>query len=139
MKGGCVAGLPVLCVVSPFCLRGGRVEWRGAVGCVLSPCSHCPRPPRIVLFPLSLRVVPCLLWVGKCGGCAVFIVCVGLYYGVCGIVTALCCVVVLCVEKRRVVCVMNSGVCCGDVCCFIAKRLSFSFPFFVFAVTAVLV
>ena len=37
--------------------------------------SHCPRPPRIVLFPFPLRVVPCLLWVGKCGGCAVFTVC----------------------------------------------------------------
>ena len=50
-KGGCVAGLPVLCVVSPLCLCGGPVEWREwcVLCCPLVSC--CPRP---------LRGVPCL-------------------------------------------------------------------------------
>ena len=61
MKGGRVAGLPVLCVVSPFCLRSGPVEWRE--GCVLccprvrigSGALHCLAPLHIVS---SLRIVP---------------------------------------------------------------------------------
>lgn len=67
MKGGCVAGLPVLCVVSPFRLLSGPVEWRG--GCVLPPvlrigygtfvlfCS-----PHIVLL-FSCHLVPPFLFV----------------------------------------------------------------------------
>lgn len=58
MKGGCVAGLPVLCVVSPFCFRGGPVEWRGGL-CVVPRVRvgygtltlFCPS--HIVLLPLS--------------------------------------------------------------------------------------
>ena len=68
MKGGCAAGLPVLCVVSPLLLRGGPVE--GREWCVLccprvrigSGTLHClppsalSVPPRIVLVPLLFCV-----------------------------------------------------------------------------------
>lgn len=52
MKGGSVAGLPVLCAVSPVCVlaspfswRGGPVEWR-------EWCAVVPSP-RLVLSPPS--------------------------------------------------------------------------------------
>lgn len=102
----CVLASPVLCVVSPFCWRGGPVEWREwRVLCcpsclVLSPSSsQCPAPP----FPL--RVMSCLLWAGKCGG-------VCCLHSVCGIVLwrvqhcyriVLCCCVV-CGEEEGGVC-----------------------------------
>ena len=57
-KGGwCDTAPPVLCVVSPFCLRGGPVEWREwrVLCCLvfgLGPPLHIVRSPRIVPVPL---------------------------------------------------------------------------------------
>lgn len=55
LKGGYCDGDPPVCVlVSPFGLRGGPVEWRGAVRVVLSPSRVVP-----VLFVVFL-VLCCL-------------------------------------------------------------------------------
>ena len=64
VKGGCVVVLPVLCVVSPFCLRGGPVEWR-VWRCVCCPLS-CVVPSPLHVFPvfeldLAPRIVQPLL------------------------------------------------------------------------------
>lgn len=69
MKGGSVAGLPVLCVVSPSreCRPPFRVCWvallNGGVVCAVMPCLwigsgalHCPAPSRIVESPFSLCI-----------------------------------------------------------------------------------
>lgn len=56
LKGGCCDGDPPVCVlVSPSCLRGGRVEWRE--WCVL----WCPRVrigSGILRHPASLCIIP---------------------------------------------------------------------------------
>ena len=67
-KGGCVAGLPVLCVVSPFCSRGVPVEWRGGA-CVWCPIFVLGPAPCVVLSPLCCPV-PLVLCVVD-GGSAV--------------------------------------------------------------------
>ena len=72
---------PRLMLVSPFCLCGGRVEWRGA--CCDAPCSDWPPPfSRIVSASLALFLLPsrivgwgsvvlcCVVWC-CCGGVAV--------------------------------------------------------------------
>ena len=95
MKGGCVAGLPVLCAVSPFRLRGGPVEWRGGVCGVLSPClvlslssSWCSP---VFELDLALRIVRSSLALHS------FVLCCLL----------LLCIVVLCAENGRLVCVVS--------------------------------
>ena len=75
--------------------------------------------PRLVLSSsLFACVLPCLLWVGKCGGgwgvlsVIALCLCVPPCTVVCGVcVLLLCCVVLLCVEEGRMVCVMNGWVC----------------------------
>ena len=63
---------PSVCWCPPYRLPCSPVEWRGRcvlccpvfglgpAPCIVCPPSHCPFPFRLVL--------PCLLWVGKCGG-----------------------------------------------------------------------
>lgn len=58
VKGGCVTGIPVLCVVSPFCWHGGPVEWREGCGVVLSPCLDRVLP--FILFSPLHIVLPLL-------------------------------------------------------------------------------
>lgn len=64
-------GSPSVRVVSPFCVRGGPVEWRGVVGCVLSPCSDWVSPftlsPSFPRCPVSSCIVPFLFCL-VCGG-----------------------------------------------------------------------
>lgn len=133
MKGGCVAGLPVLCVVSlfcvlasPFCLRGGPVEWRGVAVCVvpvfgLGPplhivssllyCLSSPLPPSSTVCVLCRSIVGLvlclcgrvvLLW-NSGGGCVVREGVGGLLFTVnslcvvvCVSVWCVCCLVVMC-------------------------------------------
>ena len=64
---------PRLCVVYPLCLCGGPVEWREGGLCVVPVFGLGPPTLCCLHFP-SVCVLPCLLWVGKCGGvrwCAV--------------------------------------------------------------------
>lgn len=76
--------LPSACWRPLLCLLGGLVEWRGVVCVVpvlfvvfpvfvlfLFPLC-CSASPRIVL-PLLFFVLPCLSWVGKCGGVVVLV------------------------------------------------------------------
>lgn len=91
MKGGSVidspsndgvpclcAGAPCLRVVSPFCLRGGPVEWRVWWVCVVpvfgldhSPFSLFPFPSRVV-SPLPFACGGVVVWWcgGGAGGCS---------------------------------------------------------------------
>ena len=58
---------PRLVSASPFCLRGGLVEWRGVLCVAVSPCSDWAPSYRIVLLPLVLRVAGGeVRWRGLC-------------------------------------------------------------------------
>ena len=116
VKGGCVAGLPVLCVVSPFCLCGGPVEWREwcVVCCprvrIGSSPSHCSRPS-CVASPLLSSSPPSHCCVRS--------------HSIVGLVLCLCGRVVslwnsgdgLCWVEGRVVftvyCLLSTLMCCG--------------------------
>ena len=81
LKGGCRDADPPVCVlVSPFCLCGGRVEWRVWWCCVMprlvgSGALHCSTPLCVVLFLLHHPALQCVcchsvvgLGVCLCGG-----------------------------------------------------------------------
>ena len=94
-------GIPlVVCHVALLNGGGSCLDWG-------RHSSHCPRPPRIVLLSLSLRVLPCLLWVEKCGGglALLFCLCVR-YHSIVDLVLYLC---------DRVVLLGNSGGGCGGI------------------------
>lgn len=68
LKGGRCNVYPPVCIDTlPFCSHGGPVEWRGVVCVVMPLSSYCPRFSHTILLLFCL-VLPCLLWVGKCGG-----------------------------------------------------------------------
>lgn len=94
MKGGCVAGLPVLCVVSPFRLLSGLVEWREWRVVVLPPCSYWVLP-----FTLFSPLLYCLSYLPL----LLSTVCVPCH-SIVGLVLCLC---------GRVVLLRNSG---GGLC-----------------------
>lgn len=145
---------PVLCVVSPFRLRGGLVEWRGGRVVVLSPCLvlslsssrcslssnwirhpalsspflHCIPSCRAVRFFFVFAVL-CVESGKACGvvWCLLFHCQLFMCCGVCfSVVRVLSCLVLLC-------CVVGCGMAVGEGVCGLVACLSlFSVFFFSF-------